>query len=336
MGRIYSDGVSGCAGTILQFPGADTPHEPIMKRLEVLALYELSETLSDSQRTFSAEKGKAFNIYYAITQTRDGLLKFQKEQAAFSLSRDSASEVIREANVVLRDNFYSDDKMEKFKDDINFDQDLHSYVYYRVRQALNEFRHVFSAECRKSETYFIEQKMGFDISLLLHNAEKNLHPSVLPFVGAPAIDEIKAAGRCFALENYTACGFHTLRALEVVMADYYKQISGKTKEFRSWHDYIEAFTKLERSRTKRGSKYPSPKVAAMLDRMRQLDRNPLMHPRDSLDEMAADTLFKLGIITVTELAKDMREMAAQPELKLVDTDGEKTIAEILRDASGGS
>ena len=55
----------------------------------------------------------------------------------------------------------------------------------------------------------------------------------------------------------------------------------------------------------------------MLDRMRQLDRNPLMHPRDSLDEMAADTLFKLGIVTITELAKDMRDMAAQPELKIV-------------------
>jgi hypothetical protein len=159
--------------------------------------------------------------------------------------------------------------------------------------------------------------VGFDISLLLHKAEQNLHPSVMPFVGAPAVEEVKAAGRCFALENYTACGFHILRALEVVMADYYKLVSAKTKEFRSWYDYIEAFTKLEKSRTKRNSKYPSPKVAAMLDRMRQLDRNPLMHPRDSLDEMAADTLFKLGIVTITELAKDMRDMAAEPELKLV-------------------
>jgi hypothetical protein len=55
----------------------------------------------------------------------------------------------------------------------------------------------------------------------------------------------------------------------------------------------------------------------MIDRMRELDRNPLMHPSDTLDEMAADSLFKLGVITITELAKDMRDMAGQSEMKLV-------------------
>ena len=35
--------------------------------------------------------------------------------------------------------------------------------------------------------------------------------------------------------------------------------------------------------------------------------------------MGADTLFKLGIVTITELAKDTRDMAAMPELKLATT-----------------
>jgi hypothetical protein len=61
----------------------------------------------------------------------------------------------------------------------------------------------------------------------------------------------------------------------------------------------------------------------MLDRMRELDRNPLMHPSDTLDEVGADSLFKLGIVTITELAKDMRDMANQPELKLVTSDAEQ-------------
>jgi hypothetical protein len=159
--------------------------------------------------------------------------------------------------------------------------------------------------------------MGFDVSLLLHEAEQNIHESIRPFLAKEVIEEIKAAGRCFALENYTASGFHTLRGLEVVMGDYYKQASGKDREFRSWYDYIEAFKELEAEKNGIKPKYPSPKVSAMLDRMRQLDRNPLMHPRDSLDEMSADTLFKLGIVTITELAKDMRDMTGQPELKLI-------------------
>ena len=60
----------------------------------------------------------------------------------------------------------------------------------------------------------------------------------------------------------------------------------------------------------------------MIDRMRELDRNPLMHPSDTLDEMSADGLFKLGIITITELAKDMRDMAGQKELKLITNNAE--------------
>jgi hypothetical protein len=182
---------------------------------------------------------------------------------------------------------------------------------------MDEFRHVLGAECRSSETYFMEKKVGFDVPTLLHSAEENLHENVRPFVPAHALTELRAAGRCLALESYTACGFHTLRALEVVMGAYYKIVSQKEKEFRSWHDYVEALEELATEAAKSDGKYPSPKVAAMLDRMRQLDRNPLMHPNDTLDEMAADTLFKLGIVTITELAKDLRDMAGQVEMKLV-------------------
>jgi hypothetical protein len=45
----------------------------------------------------------------------------------------------------------------------------------------------------------------------------------------------------------------------------------------------------------------------MLDRMRDLDRNPLMHPRDTLDVTQADMLFSLAAITVVEMARDMEE-----------------------------
>ena len=62
----------------------------------------------------------------------------------------------------------------------------------------------------------------------------------------------------------------------------------------------------------------------MLDRMRQLDRNPLMHPRDRLDEMGADTLFSIGLATITEMAKDLREWAGQHQLQLVGSADEQS------------
>jgi hypothetical protein len=125
--------------------------------------------------------------------------------------------------------------------------------------------------------------------------------------------EIDESGRCFAVDSYTACGFHALRGLEIVMEDYYEIITKKKSKFRSWYDYVKAFTRLSATRGKRKSKYPSPKVAAMIDRIREFDRNPLMHPRDTLDEPGADTVFNISIATITEMAKDMRDLKENPE-----------------------
>ena len=97
------------------------------------------------------------------------------------------------------------------------------------------------------------------------------------------------------------------------MEDYYEVISKKKPKFRSWYDYVKAFTRSANTRGKRHSKYPSPKVAAMIDRIREFDRNPLMHPRDTLDEPGADTVFNISIATITEMAKDMRDLKENPE-----------------------
>lgn len=290
-----------------------------MKRLEVLDLFELAEAFAAAQPLFAQSKVKGSEIFFAAMRLQGVFRKFEADQAAFPLTRDSARHVLSALNEEVNAVFFDGPTQDKLKEGV-FDQEFQSWAFYNARSKLEEFRHVLAAECRKSETYFIDKKVGFDISTLLHTAEENLHSSIVSFLPENALTEVRAAGRCLALECYTACGFHVLRGLEVVMAAYYKQVSGREKEFRSWHDYVEALTELEQGENGIKPRFPSPKVAAMLDRMRQLERNPLMHPSDTLDEMAADTLFKLSIVTMTELAKDMRDMAGQTEMKLVTSE----------------
>jgi hypothetical protein len=284
-----------------------------VKRLDIQVLFELAETFSGLMARLNQEKGPSFEYYVVLFQMETKLKAFINAQGAFPLSRDSAKEALPKIATGIR-LFFEDDERTKLKQDLA--QEMNSWIFWETKNALQEFRHVFSAECRNSETYFMEKKVGFDISTLLHSAEENLHESIRPSVPKLALDELREAGRCLALESYTASGFHTLRGLEVMMAAYYKAVSGNSKEFKSWFDYVEALEELA-SDDSSPQKHPSSKVAAMLDRMRQLDRNPLMHPSDTLDEVGADSLFKLGIVTITELAKDMRDMANQPELKLV-------------------
>lgn len=291
-----------------------------MKRLEVLELFELAETYSSAMPKILGDKGRVLDIYMALFNLEVNLKQFTAEQAAFPLTRDSAIESVKAIGSVLDEHFFRSPARERFKDDLDLNGEMSLWMLYSVRAKLQQFRHVLAVECRKSETYFIEKVVGFDLPTLLHSADENIHNSIRPYVPAPALAEIREAGRCLALENYTASGFHTLRGLEVVIAAYYKAVSGKEKEFRSWHDYVGALEELSAEKNGAKPKYPSSKVAAMIDRMRELDRNPLMHPSDTLDEMGADSLFKLGIVTITELAKDLRDMAGQSELLLVTSD----------------
>lgn len=55
----------------------------------------------------------------------------------------------------------------------------------------------------------------------------------------------------------------------------------------------------------------------MLDRMKSLDRNPLMHPRDELDNSGADQLFSLATITVAEMIRDMRTIKGPTGVALI-------------------
>ncbi len=308
------------SGVVVDFPiHRESQGIPPVKRLEVLDLFEFAEALSSASPLLSQDKAKGQDLFFAAARLEHLFKKFEADQAAFPLTRDSARQVVKVLGGEIVTAFYEDDSRNKFKDGA-FEKEYQGWTFYYSRSQINEFRHVLTAECRKSETYFIEKKVGFDISTLLHTAEENLHSSIISLLPKESLLEVRAAGRCLALECYTACGFHILRGLEVVMAAYYKRVSGKDKEFRSWHNYVEALTGLEKEVDGKKPKFPSPKVAAMLDRMRQLERNPLMHPSDTLDEMAADTLFKLSIVTMTELAKDMRDMAGQTEMKLVTSD----------------
>lgn len=281
-----------------------------MKRLNVVDFYEIGIALNRLGTLINAaQKTTPVDAFYPVSTATNALDKFA-EQDAFQLARGEASTF----GAALR-NFTESSILTKNKEGsvVFRDGEIEPWAFYQVRSAMDSFVHVFRAECRDNETYFIERKAIYDTASLVARASNKIHVSFRPNLAKEALEEIDEAGRCFAVDSYTACGFHALRGLEIVMEDYYEVISKKKPKFRSWYDYVKAFTRLANTRGKRHSKYPSPKVAAMIDRIREFDRNPLMHPRDTLDEPGADTVFNISIATITEMAKDMRDLKENPE-----------------------
>jgi hypothetical protein len=283
-----------------------------MKRLNVLNFYELGQRIGRLQHLLKREHYTISEVFFVLIELRTSAKNFVDEQDAFRLSKEDAKRLMETIDSVVS-NYMFEDKEGGRRDFKDFSTALEPWMLSSLSGLIESLTHVFQAECRDNETYFVERKLIYDTSALLHQASAKIHHSVRDLVSNDALSELDQAGRCLALESYTASGFHALRALEVVMASYYEAINRKPGEFRSWFDYIKALEGLVESRGDRKSAYPSPKVVAMLDRIRQLDRNPLMHPRDVLDEMSADTLFTISVATITEMAKDIRELAATPE-----------------------
>jgi len=281
-----------------------------VKRLNVVDFYEIGFALNRLGTLINAnQKSTSVDAWYPVSTAADALDKFAG-QDAFQLARGEARSFSAALRAFMQSHILSKNNEGNY---VFKDSEVEPWNFYQLRTAMESFTHVFRAECRDNETYFIERKAIYDTAALVGRASNKIHSSIRPSVAKEALDEIDEAGRCFAVDSYTACGFHALRGLEIVMEDYYEAVTKKKSKFRSWYDYVKAFKTLASSRGKRKSKYPSPKVSAMIDRIREFDRNPLMHPRDTLDEPGADTVFNISIATITEMAKDMRDLKEKPE-----------------------
>jgi|GEM_PF-4455670 len=164
-----------------------------------------------------------------------------------------------------------------------------------LQAALREFEVIFSNEIRSLGIYQIDNVRSYDVSLMIEDFTKALSEQAANGLSATAIHDWKEAGKCLAFGLYTASGFHLLRVVEAVILDYYHNISGNQahlndvlqhkKFMRSWKSYIEELKIMGASH----------KILWVLKQLKDLHRNPLMHPEDTLSENQAHTLIGITV-----------------------------------------
>jgi hypothetical protein len=161
-----------------------------------------------------------------------------------------------------------------------------------ITKALGEFEAVFASEAQELEVFSVPQKCAYSTTTLINEGENVLPASIRDFISAYAKEEMHEAGRCLAFTLPTAADFHMMRSMESVLHNYWDIVSrGKPRpKFSNGNDaamgtYI---TEVE----KEGA---DAKVVATLRQIKDLHRNPLMHPADVLSEPEAIVL--LGVVT---------------------------------------
>ncbi|MGH7072575.1 MAG: hypothetical protein ACREFD_00015 [Stellaceae bacterium] len=157
---------------------------------------------------------------------------------------------------------------------------------YTIQNAAKEFETKFTGELHVADSYFVIQKGGLDTLRIITDATV-LFPADLAAKVPLAVGDVREAGKCIAFELATAAGFHLLRAVEAVLRRYYDEVSaGKRRpKSRNIGAYLVAMQK---------QRVGDAKIIAVLDQIRDLHRNPLMHPEETLSLDEAIDL--LGIV----------------------------------------
>ncbi len=268
-----------------------------MKRVNLLEYFELAESLANAKRATSVDNSKGGSLYIALWGLPPKLRDFLQEDNGFNTSKYAAADLAGTVEGWISTNVFQNGQ---FSTDL-FDKDFSSWEYSGLPKKIDAFRSVFEAECHDVDVYSVGQIAIYKTQALVANGSHVIPEEYRKDMSEESLKEFDDAGRCLAFDLPTACGFHALRGTELVMDDYLRSF-GVTKVMRSWNDYIQTFQKLREN--KDAKRKPSEKVSAMLDRMRTLDRNPLMHPREVLDTVGANHVFSLSAITVVEMIKD--------------------------------
>jgi hypothetical protein len=167
--------------------------------------------------------------------------------------------------------------------------------YSQLKDALNAFEIILRNQLSSVPVYQVSPKGILSTEKLVNDSEQMFSKQVLVRLSEIAIADIKAAGRCLAFNLPTSSGFHIIRALEAVVVDYIKRRTGKTPQKRDLGAYVEAL-KQEKA---------SDDVVFVIDQIRRLHRNPLMHPEDVLDPEHSMDLFLLCRSAINATVSDM-------------------------------
>lgn len=227
--------------------------------------------------------------------------------------RHDAQNLLAVVQRLMRDNYY-DPNTEKWDTKKNWDEQIPYQHFWGFRSAIDRFEHNLASELRGAPAYQVEDIGIFNTSALVDAAEDHIPPDLRVMVSADAKQELNFAGKAIAYGLPTAAGFHVLRATELVLEDYYRSFVGPDgKRCVSWHDYI---VKLGDITNEDGKERPDKKTLRNLDQMRDLDRNPVMHPKLTYSESEAVEMFNNGTTAIMAMAREMQANA--PSLPLLE------------------
>jgi hypothetical protein len=171
-----------------------------------------------------------------------------------------------------------------------------------IQFAFSRFETSLEDDLARLPAYIIETIGAYSTDALIASADHVFSASIKATMPPNAVEDFRKAGACLAFDLPTACGFHAFRSADAMLRQYYTHFAGTTpqKKIRDWGSYI-------RNLRKEGlNKKPNKRTIDLLDSIRGMDRNPVVHPELDLDTETAIAMFDLCKNAITLMAIDIK------------------------------
>lgn len=157
--------------------------------------------------------------------------------------------------------------------------------------------------------YHVWRKRAYDIEALVAEGETLFSAEVRSVLNDDELYNIREAARCLAFEIPTAAAFHLLRCAESIIRRYYEVVVGTlpTPKMRNWGAYIRNLKKCN----------VDVRITSILEQVKDLHRNPVIHPEQRLDVEEACSLIAIVDSAILVVVRDMKKRLEHPQLPLV-------------------
>ncbi|HEV2383598.1 MAG TPA: hypothetical protein VG206_27880 [Terriglobia bacterium] len=262
-----------------------------MRKLENLfALYELGSRFGSLRALLKSKEDMDSEIGISAFECIQGLkYLFSDSVLPLERSKESAAKLLGSINAMM-----SGDSIGKKQE---YGEFLNPYFTGPIKNDIDTFQIALSEELKLLPLFSVERTGNLSIDRLVEGASDGYPSSTVALLDDFTKQEINSAGRCLAFAVPTASGFHILRAVEVGLKGYVLAATGTLPKVgnRSWGTYITEMTIAGAS-------------SDLIDLLKILKtkRNPLMHPKDTLEMSEAIGIFCICQSTIETLIEDVR------------------------------
>lgn len=238
-----------------------------MLRVDGAYLYELGKNLQPIIR-MEIREGPRVDFYFACLNAREALASFLYASVfseSFRNSSNTASSLLQKLLEVSPD----------IDGEIDWDEIIPLWKISSLKSDFARFEAVLSAELQGSAIYYASGKGGFDTPALTDRGEA-IFPGSLAHKVPDAVPDVRAGARCIAFDLPTAAAFHFHRANEAVLRRYFDEVVGFDNRPKSNNmgEYLNIM------KTKNAG---DAKVLSVLQSIKDLHRNPIMHPEERIE-----------------------------------------------------